>query len=90
MGFPGGSIKNLPVMQMGSILGLGRSPRGGNGNPLQYSCWEIPWAEGYSSWDCKEMDRAEETEHSCWPRHIGPQFFNQGLNPCLLHCKAES
>ena len=26
----------------GSIPGLGRSPRGGNGNPLQYSGLEIP------------------------------------------------
>ena len=26
----------------GSIPGLGRSPRGRNGNPLQYSCLEIP------------------------------------------------
>ena len=25
---------------LGSIPGLGRSPREGNGNPLQYSCWE--------------------------------------------------
>ena len=25
---------------MGSIPGLGRSPGGGNGNPLQYSCLE--------------------------------------------------
>ena len=25
---------------MGSILGLGRSPGKGNGNPHQYSCWE--------------------------------------------------
>ena len=25
---------------MGSIPELGRSPRGGNGNPLQYSCLE--------------------------------------------------
>ena len=25
---------------VGSILGLGRSPREGNGNPLQYSCLE--------------------------------------------------
>ena len=30
---------------MGSILGLGRSPGEGNSNPLQYSCWEIPWTE---------------------------------------------
>ena len=29
----------------GSIPGLGRSPGGGNGNPLQHSCWEIPQTE---------------------------------------------
>ena len=28
-----------------SIPGLGRSPGGGNGNPLQYSSLEIPWTE---------------------------------------------
>ena len=27
---------------LGSILGLGRSPGGGHGNPLQYSCLENP------------------------------------------------
>ena len=43
MGFPGGSVvKNLPAdaRDMGSILALGRSLGGGNGNPLQYSCLE--------------------------------------------------
>ena len=29
----------------GSIPASGRSPGEGNGNPLQYSCLEIPWAE---------------------------------------------
>ena len=29
----------------GSILGLGRSPGEGSGNPLQYSCLRIPWTE---------------------------------------------
>ena len=38
-------VKNLPVnagdiRDMGSIPRLGRSPGGGNGNPLQYSCLE--------------------------------------------------
>ena len=28
------------VGELGSIPGLGRSPREGNGNPLQYSCLE--------------------------------------------------
>ena len=27
---------------MGSVPGSGRSPGGGNGNPLQYSCLENP------------------------------------------------
>ena len=30
---------------LGSIPGMGGAPGGGNGNPLQYSCWEIPWTE---------------------------------------------
>ena len=30
---------------VGSIPALGKSPREGNGNPLQYSCLENPWAE---------------------------------------------
>ena len=39
--------KNLPanagdVREAGSIPGLGRSPGGGNGNPLQYSRLENP------------------------------------------------
>ena len=29
-----------------SILGLGRSPGGGNGNPLQYSCLGNPMDRG--------------------------------------------
>ena len=53
-GFPGGSVvKNLPAKagDMGSIPGSGRSPEEGNGNPLQYSYWQIRWSEepgGYS------------------------------------------
>ena len=42
-GFPGGSVvKNPPASagNMGSIPGSGRSPGGGNGIPLQYSCLE--------------------------------------------------
>ena len=31
---------------VGSIPRLGRSPRGGNGNPLQYSCLENPMGRG--------------------------------------------
>ena len=41
LGFPGGSDGKESAGNMGdlgSIPGLGRSPGGGNGNPLQYSC----------------------------------------------------
>ena len=41
LGFPDGSVvKNLPdnARDAGLILGLGRFPGEGNGNPLQYSC----------------------------------------------------
>ena len=36
--------KNLPVNtgDVGSIPGSGKSPGGGNGNPLHYSCLENP------------------------------------------------
>ena len=35
-------LANSGVRDMGSIPGLGRSPGGGHGNPLQYSCLENP------------------------------------------------
>jgi len=46
LGFSDGVVvKNPPANAgdagvVGSIPGLGRSPGGGNGNPLQYSCLE--------------------------------------------------
>ena len=49
------TVKNLPAMWeiWGSILGSGRSPGEGNGNPLQYSCLENSMVrgawQGYSS-----------------------------------------
>ena len=44
-------IKNQPISagdirDAGLILGLGRSPRGGHGNALQYSCLENPMNRG--------------------------------------------
>ena len=34
------------IRDMGSVPGLGRSPGGGHGNPLQYSCLENPMDRG--------------------------------------------
>ena len=44
-------VKNLPanageVRDTSSVPGLGKSPRGGNGNPFQYSCLENPLDRG--------------------------------------------
>ena len=60
-------VKNLPAnvgdaRALGSASGWGRFPGGGNGDPLQYSCLEIPWMRnsvGYSLWDRKEMNTPE-------------------------------
>ena len=44
--FPGGSdckASAYNARNLSSIPRLGRSPGEGNGNPLQYSCWKIPW-----------------------------------------------
>ena len=49
MGFPCGSDSKEPtcyVGEAGSISGVGRSPGGGNGYPLQYSCLENPINRG--------------------------------------------
>ena len=44
MGFPGGSVgkESSYCVDVGLIPGLVRSPGGGHGNPLQYSCLENP------------------------------------------------
>ena len=52
MGLLGGSVvKNLPASTEDAgdtslIPGSGRSPGGGNGKPLQYSCLENPMDRG--------------------------------------------
>ena len=65
-------VKNLLAIEddMGSIPELGRSPRAGNCNLLQYSCLEISMAEELlrlQSWGCKE---SKTTESSCTHTYI--------------------
>ena len=65
-GFPGSSVGKEFACNMnsqgdlGSILGLGRSPGGGHGNLLQYSCLENPHEQrslvGYGRWGHPEPD----------------------------------
>ena len=64
-------VKNLPanagdIRDVGLIPGLGRSPGGGYGTPLQYSCLENPMLEslgGHSPWGHKESDTTIATYH---------------------------
>ena len=64
--FSGGAVVKNPngsAGDSGSISVLGRSPGGGNGNPLQYSCLKNPmdrgaW-RGYSPWGLQESDTTE-------------------------------
>ena len=65
-GFPGGSDckeSTCNAGDLGSIPGSGRSPGGGNGNPLQYSCLENHHGQrslaGYSRWGRKESATTE-------------------------------
>ena len=38
-------VKNASARDVVSVPGSERSPGEGNGNPLQYLAWEIPWTE---------------------------------------------
>ena len=74
-GFPSGSVvKNPPAKagdagDTGSVLGSGRSPGGGHGNPFQYSGLENP-TDG-EAWQAtihrviEESDSTEVTKHAC-------------------------
>ena len=60
MGFPDGSEVKASACNagdLGSIPGSGRSPGEGNGNPLQYSCLEIPMDRG--AWQATVQGVAE-------------------------------
>ena len=67
-------VKNLPanagdLRDLGSIPGLGKSPGGGLGNPLQYSCLEKSHGQrslvGYSPQGHKETDTTEHAHTQC-------------------------
>ena len=66
MGFPGGSVvKNPPANagDAGSIPVSGRSPGGGNGNPLQYSCPGNPMDRGARrATVCRVAEESDVTE----------------------------
>ena len=62
-------VKHSPVNtgDVGSIPGSQKSPGEGNGNPLQYSCLEIPWTEepgGLQSMGLQRVEHDVATEHA--------------------------
>ena len=60
-GFPGGLVvKNPPANagDSGSIPGLGKSPGGGYGNPLQYSCLKNRMGRG--AWQATVQEVTKE------------------------------
>ena len=72
-------VKNLSanardIRDTGLIPGSGRSPEGGHGNPLQYSCLENPVDRG--AWQatvhrgCKESDMTEATNTQSQSRNV--------------------
>jgi len=68
LGFPGGSAVKHPPANAGDegpSPGSGRSPGGGNGNPLQGSCLENP------------MDRGAWWGHSTGLQKSGPQLSDE-------------
>ena len=63
--FPNGSNGKESACNAGDtglILGLGRSPGGGNGTPSSILAWKIPWTEesgGVQSMGSQESDMTE-------------------------------
>ena len=88
-------VKNLPVQETrdeSSIPGWGRSPGGGNDNPLQYSCLEKPHGRSclvaYSSWGRKIVGHDLTTQH----QHVLSQVIEYSplcyTRPCCFYIYA--
>ena len=85
LGGPDGKESACNTGDPGSIPGLGRSPEGGNGNPLQYSCLENLHGqrnlEGYVPWGHEESAMTSWLKNNncrwTWPT-LWPRW---GLNP---------
>ena len=72
-------VKNSPAnvgdaRNVGTIPGSERSPGGGNGNPLQYSCLETPMGRG--AWRAAVHGVAESaTTESTYRQHRGSRRY---------------
>ena len=80
---------------LGLIPGLGRSPGGGHGNPLQYSYLENSHGQrnlvGCRPWGCKELDMTEQlsTTHST-QNYLSPDWPLLSCNSVQFSSVAQS
>ena len=81
-------VKHLAynVGDLGLIPGSGRSSGEGNGNPLQYSCLEIPWVEEHGGlhtvhWVAKSQTRLRD--FTSLPREKYVSVVSAARNPLL-------
>ena len=91
MGFPGGARGNDPPANAGDLRDVGsipesrRSPGGGYGNPLQYSCLENPHGQrslvGYGPCGHKESDTTERL-NTYYIYKKALSFLEAGTLPC--------
>ena len=68
----GGKESAYNAGDVGSIPGLGRSPWGRHGNPLQYSCWENPQGQrrlggcSRTHWETKHRSTGKSVALTVW------------------------
>ena len=84
--FPGGSDGKESACNagdLGLIPGWGRSPGGGHGSSLQYSCLENPHGQrslaGYSPWASKESDTTEQSIAHSQKKNVPERFIELHL-----------
>ena len=88
MGSSDGCVKNPPasVGHAGLIPGLGRTPGEGNGNPLQYSCWENPMDRGAWRAAVRGVTESDTTEQLSTHAHLTRMHFSfKELRVCLYY-----
>ena len=96
LSFPGGTVvRNLSANaedagEKGWIPALGRSPGGGNGNPLQYSCLKKSHGQrrlvGYSLWSHRITRHALETKQQYTFNQAKEQVWEDRNRLLILVC----
>ena len=89
--FPGGASGKDPlanagdVRDAGSVPGLGGSPGGGHGNPLQYSCLENPMDRGvwWATVHSVANGQTQLQQFNIAFKHMNPFFEDTHTTICL-------